>query len=81
MRGNGSRVLYWTCFGAGAAAFVACVALGAVYLLTNEPGAKYMAALAAPLSVAACVTAAVVNPARRPQRRGFDVLPRPPQDV
>ena len=81
MRGNGSRLLYWTCFGAGTTAFLACVTLVAVYILTNEPAAEYMAAFAALVSVAAYATAAAVKPARRPERAGFDVLPQPPQDV
>lgn len=81
MRGNGSRRLYWTCFGTGTAAVLACVALAAMYVLTNEPAAEYMAAVSAIVGIAAYVVAAVVKPTGRPERAGFDVLPRPPQDV
>lgn len=75
-----ARRLYWFCFVTGTLAFLASVGLVILYVFTNEPGAKYLGALAAAVAVGAYVVAAVLRPSRR-ARFGFDVIPGPPSDT
>ena len=76
-----ARGLYWFCGVTGTLAFVACVGLVVVYLLTNEPGAKYIGAVAAAVTVVAYVIAGALRASRRDGPPGFDIISRPPSDA
>ena len=81
MPGAWARGLYWFCCVTGGVAFLACVGLVALYVLTNEPGAKYLAALAAAVAAVAFLMAAAVRRRRHAVPPGFDIVTRPPSDT
>ena len=76
MQGKWSRRVRWLCFVTGSVTFLGFLGLVAGYILTNEPGFQYLAALAAGVSIAAYVGAAVLKESDRGHARGFDVLPQ-----